>query len=61
MKQAAVVAAVLLSLPSSAQNLWVFSKDHTSKFKDTWPEEHYIPATQNGEGRITARDASGKA
>lgn len=60
MVQAVAAAAVLFSLPSYAQNLWVFSKDHTSKFESTWPQEHFIPATQNGEGRITARDASGK-
>lgn len=52
-----LAAAMLLSLPSSAQNLWVFSKKHTAAFEKTWPQNHYIPATQNGNGRITAKDA----
>lgn len=60
MMLAVFVAAMLFYLPSYAQNLWVFSKNHTAKFAQTWPQEHFIPATQNGEGRITARDASGK-
>lgn len=60
MTLAAFVSAMLSYIPASAQNLWMFSKDHTSKFEGTWPQEHFIPATQNGEGRITARDASGK-
>lgn len=54
-----LAAAMLLSLPSSAQNLWVFSKKHTAAFEKTWPQDHYIPATQNGNGRITAKDAQG--
>lgn len=54
-----LAAAMLLSLPSSAQNLWVFSKKHTAAFEKTWPQNHYIPATQNGNGRITAKDAQG--
>ena len=54
-----LAAAMLLSLPSSAQNLWVFSKKHTAAFEKTWPKDHYIPATQNGNGRITAKDAQG--
>lgn len=54
-----LAAAMLLSLPSSAQNLWVFSKKHTAAFEKTWPQDHYIPATQNGSGRITAKDAQG--
>ena len=54
-----LAAAMLLSLPSSAQNLWVFSKKHTAAFENTWPKDHYIPATQNGNGRITAKDAQG--
>ena len=54
-----LAAAMLLSLPSSAQNLWVFSKKHTAAFEKTWPKDHYIPATQNGKGRITAKDAQG--
>lgn len=54
-----LAAAMLLSLPSSAQNLWVFSKKHTAAFEKTWPQDHYIPATQNGNGRITAKEAQG--
>ena len=54
-----LAAAMLLSLPSSAQNLWVFSKKHTAAFEKTWPKDHYIPATQSGKGRITAKDAQG--
>ena len=54
-----LAAAMLLSLSSSAQNLWVFSKKHTAAFEKTWPKDHYIPATQNGNGRITAKDAQG--
>lgn len=53
------LAAMLLSAELAAQNLWMFNKKNISKFDKAWPREHYIPATQNGEGRIMAKDAQG--
>lgn len=52
--------ATLVSFPLAGQNLWQFSKKHAEVFKDTWPQEHYIPATHNGKGCITAKDAQGR-
>lgn len=55
----ALLAALCFTCPLPAQNLWVFSKKHTAAFENTWPQEHYIPATHNGKGRISAKDAQG--
>lgn len=54
-----VLSAMIISVGAQAQNLWVFNKEHLNKYKDTWTQEHYVPATYCGKGRITAKDAQG--
>lgn len=55
----AILCVLIFCGTASAQNLWMFNKKNVSKFEKSWTQEHYIPVTQNGEGRISAKDAQG--
>lgn len=55
----AAMLMLLGAVSASAQNLWMFSKDHTPKFEKAWTQDHILEATHAGEGVIRAVDAQG--
>ena len=57
-----LLCALLFSaVQINAQSVWLFGKQYTPKFKDSWVQKHTIPATRNGKGVITAVNAEGEA
>ena len=55
------VAVTCFASVAAAQSFWQFGKEYTPKFKESWTQDHVIPATHCGEGVITAVDADGNA
>lgn len=58
---AVMVMAVTCSVFTvSAQSLWLFGKEYTPDFKDSWITDHTISPSYAGEGTMTAVDSEGK-
>lgn len=56
-----LVAVTCFASVAEAQSFWQFGKEYTPKFKESWTQDHIIPATHCGEGTMTAVDADGNA
>lgn len=55
-----LIAFILYSAESYAQHtLWLFGKDYSPEFEESWTRDHVIPATFHGEGVLSASDAQG--
>ena len=56
-----ILALVFSAVQINAQSQWLFGKQYTTKFEESWTKKHMIPATRNGDGVIIAVDAEGNA
>ena len=54
-----LMGVIFISDSLSAQSLWQFCNKHKAKFEQIWLQDHHIPTTENGEGKISAKDANG--
>lgn len=54
-----LVLFLTISLNMQAQSVWMFGKEYTPEYENSWKHNHKLPATFNGDGHMMAADATG--